>query len=107
MQRIIPFEGKAKEKKETLATLFGERMLGSMPSDEVGTSPACRPTDGPTEGSFAPSSGECHSALAHTATVAGANISHQQLSYRPLDTNRKSCRWLLGAGSHSLRTTEC
>ena len=42
MQRIIPFQGKAKkeEKKETLATLFGERMLGGMPSDEVGVAPA-------------------------------------------------------------------
>ena len=43
MQRIIPFEGKAKEKKETLATVFGERMLGSMPSDEVGIAPADPP----------------------------------------------------------------
>ena len=40
VQRIIPFEGKAKENKETLATLFGERMLGTMPSDEVGIAPA-------------------------------------------------------------------
>ena len=66
VQRIIPFDGKAEkeEKKETLATLFGERMLGSMLSDEVGvatTAPAplrCWPTDGPTGGSFAPSSGQ-------------------------------------------------
>ena len=28
-----------KEKKETLATMLGERMLGSMPSDEVGVGP--------------------------------------------------------------------
>ena len=48
MQRIILFEGKAKEKKETLATLFGERMLGSMPSDEVGIAPADPPQPRPS-----------------------------------------------------------
>ena len=38
VHRIVPLEGKAKkeQKKETLATLFGKRLLGSMPSDEVG-----------------------------------------------------------------------
>ena len=36
VQRIIPFK---EERKETLATLFGERMLRSMPSDEVGVAP--------------------------------------------------------------------
>ena len=33
-----------KEKKETLTTVFGERMLGSMPSDEVGVAPAAPAT---------------------------------------------------------------
>ena len=61
VQRSIPFEGKAKkeegkeerqgkrvhsiipfkeERNETLTTLFAERMLGSMPNDEVGVAPA-------------------------------------------------------------------
>ena len=50
VQRIISFEGKApkEEKKYTLATLFGERMLGSIPSDEVGVAPAAPATPRPS-----------------------------------------------------------
>ena len=69
VQRIIPLQGKAKKEeekeekqgkrvqsiipfneqnKETLTTLFGERMLGSMPSDEVGVAPAAPPPPRPS-----------------------------------------------------------
>ena len=77
VQRIIPFK---EERKETLATLFGERMLGSMPSDEVGVAPAApallrlsayRRAD---RGSFAPYWGE-RAPRRHGATTVFFNTT--------------------------------